>query len=50
MRRELEALLLEQGKEVLFARLQKAAPYEAERIDINNTRRVIRAIEAANWR
>ena len=47
LRCELETLLAEQGKEVLFARLQKAAPYEAERIDINNTRRVIRAIEAA---
>ena len=47
LRRELETLLAEQGKEVLFARLQKAAPHEAERIDINNTRRVIRAIEAA---
>ena len=43
LRRELETLLAEQGKEVLFARLQKAAPHEAERIDINNTRRVIRA-------
>ncbi len=47
LRRELEQLLAEQGKEVLFARLQKAAPQEAECIDINNTRRVIRAIEAA---
>lgn len=47
LRQELENLLAEQGKEALFARLQKAAPQEAERIDINNTRRVIRAIEAA---
>ena len=28
LRRELETLLAEQGKEVLFARLQKAAPHE----------------------
>lgn len=47
LRQELENLLAEQGKEALFVRLQKAAPQEAERIDINNTRRVIRAIEAA---
>lgn len=47
LRKELEQLLAEQGKEALYARLVKAAPAEAGRIDINNTRRVIRAIEAA---
>ena len=47
LRSELEKLLAEQGKEALYARLVKAAPAEAGQIDINNTRRVIRAIEAA---
>ena len=47
LRSELETLLTEQGKEALYARLVKAAPAEAGQIDINNTRRVIRAIEAA---
>ena len=47
LRAELEALLAEQGKEALYARLIKSAPAEAGKIDINNTRRVIRAIEAA---
>ena len=47
LRSELETLLAEQGKEVLYARLVKAVPAEAGQIDINNTRRVIRAIEAA---
>ena len=39
--------MAEQGKEALYARLEKSAPAEAGKIDINNTRRVIRAIEAA---
>lgn len=47
LRAELEALLAEQGKDALYARLEKSAPAEAGKIDINNTRRVIRAIEAA---
>ena len=47
LRSELETLLAKQGKEALYARLVKAAPVEAGQIDINNTRRVIRAIEAA---
>ena len=47
LRAELEALLAKQGKEALYARLEKSAPAEAGKIDINNTRRVIRAIEAA---
>ena len=47
LRAELEALLAEQGKEELYDRLVKSAPAEAGKIDINNTRRVIRAIEAA---
>ena len=47
LRAELESLLAEQGKEALYARLEKSAPAEAGKIDINNTRRVIRAIEAA---
>lgn len=47
LRAELEALLAQQGKEALYARLVKSAPAEAGKIDINNTRRVIRAIEAA---
>ena len=47
LRAELEALLAEQGKEALYARLVKSAPAEAGKIDINNIRRVIRAIEAA---
>lgn len=47
LRAELESLLDEQGKEALYARLEKSAPAEAGKIDINNTRRVIRAIEAA---
>ena len=47
LRAELEAVLAEQGKEALYARLEKSAPAEAGKIDINNTRRVIRAIEAA---
>ena len=47
LRAELERLLAEQGKEALYARLVKSAPAEAGKIDINNTRRVIRAIEAA---
>ena len=47
LRAELEALLAELGKEALYARLEKSAPAEAGKIDINNTRRVIRAIEAA---
>lgn len=47
LRAKLEALLAEQGKEALYARLEKSAPAEAGKIDINNTRRVIRAIEAA---
>lgn len=47
LRHELEELLAEHGKEALYARLAKSAPAEAGKIDINNTRRVIRAIEAA---
>ncbi len=47
LRQELEKLAASEGKEALYARLVKSAPEEAGRIDINNTRRVIRAIEAA---
>lgn len=46
LRRELEELAAG-DKDALYARLQKSAPAEAERIDPANLRRVIRAIEAA---
>ena len=47
MRQELEQYALENGKEALHARLAQLDPEAAERLHFNDTRRVIRAIEAA---
>ena len=47
MRQELEQFALENGKEALHARLAQLDPVAAERLHFNDTRRVIRAIEAA---
>ncbi len=47
MREELEQFAMEHGKEALHARLAELDPQAAERLHFNDTRRVIRAIEAA---
>ena len=47
LRQELEQFALENGNEALHARLAELDKEAAERIHCNNTRRVIRAIEAA---
>lgn len=47
LRQELEQFVLAQGKEALHARLASLDPEAAERLHFNDTRRVIRAIEAA---
>ena len=47
IRQELEQFAMEQGKEALHARLAELDPQAAERLHFNDTRRVIRAIEAA---
>ncbi len=47
LRQELERFAMEQGKEALHARLAALDPTAAERLHFNDTRRVIRAIEAA---
>ena len=47
MRQELEQFALENGKEALHARLAQLDQVAAERLHFNDTRRVIRAIEAA---
>ena len=47
MRQELEQFALENGNEALHARLAQLDPVAAERLHFNDTRRVIRAIEAA---
>ena len=47
MRQELEQFALENGNEALHARLAQLEPVAAERLHFNDTRRVIRAIEAA---
>lgn len=48
MRQELEQFTLEHGKEALHARLEQLDPEAAARLHVNDTRRVIRAIEAAS--
>ncbi len=45
VRKELEAYLDRNGKEALYARLKSADPAACETIHINNTKRVIRALE-----
>ncbi len=45
LRRSLEQLAQEQGKEAVFARLQELDPASAQTIDYRNLRRVIRALE-----
>ena len=45
LRRELEEQAQREGKEAVFARLQKLDPASAQTIDYRNLRRVIRAIE-----
>lgn len=45
VRKKWERFLEENGKEKLFEELKKVDPESADNIDINNTRRVIRAIE-----
>jgi tRNA dimethylallyltransferase len=45
IRERLEAELVEQGSGALFARLKGLAPEAAQRIDSQNVRRVIRALE-----
>lgn len=47
LREELEQFAREQGKEALHARLAELDSEAAERLHFNDTRRVIRAIEAA---
>lgn len=47
LREELEQFAKEQGKEALHARLAELDSEAAERLHFNDTRRVIRAIEAA---
>jgi tRNA dimethylallyltransferase len=47
MRQELEQFAMENGNEALHARLAQLDPVAAERLHFNDTRRVIRAIEAA---
>lgn len=47
LRNELEQFALENGKEALHARLAELDPEAAQRLHFNDTRRVIRAIEAA---
>lgn len=47
LREELEAFLQENGKEALYERLLQLDSEAASNIHMNNTRRVIRAIEAA---
>ena len=47
LRNELEQFALENGKEALHARLAELDPEAAGRLHFNDTRRVIRAIEAA---
>lgn len=48
MRQELEQFTLEHGKEALHDRLEQLDPEAAARLHVNDTRRVIRAIEAAS--
>ncbi len=45
LRRELEALAEEKGNEALVEKLKKVDPVGAEKIDSNNRRRLIRALE-----
>lgn len=45
VRKELEAYLEQNGKEALYARLKSVDPVACETIHINNTKRVIRALE-----
>lgn len=47
MRQELEQFALDHGKEALHARLAELDPEAAQRLHFNDTRRIIRAIEAA---
>lgn len=47
LREELEAFLQENGKEALYEKLQQLDSAAAANIHMNNTRRVIRAIESA---
>lgn len=47
LREELEAFLQENGKEALYAKLLQLDSEAASNIHMNNTRRVIRAIESA---
>lgn len=49
LRSELEQLADTQGAEVVFTRLEEIDPEAAERIDSRNVRRVIRAIEVAEF-
>ena len=45
LRAKLEAELKEKGAEALYDRLKSVDPAAAEKIEINNTRRIIRALE-----
>ena len=45
LRKQLEALAAQEGKEAVFARLRKIDSVSAQNIDYRNLRRVIRAIE-----
>lgn len=45
VRKKLEAYLEQNGKEALYARLKSVDPIACETIHINNTKRVIRALE-----
>lgn len=47
-RRELEHLAEEEGKEAVYRLLQEKDPKAAERIHPNNTKKIIRALEAAS--
>ncbi len=47
LREELEQQLVEQGLGALAARLQQVDPASAQRVDLRNPRRVIRALEVA---
>jgi tRNA dimethylallyltransferase len=45
IRRKYEGILQEKGKEYLFAELEKVDPQTAQKLHVNDTKRVIRALE-----
>jgi tRNA dimethylallyltransferase len=45
IRRKYEGILQEKGKKYLFAELEKADPQTAQKLHVNDTKRVIRALE-----